>query len=134
MQIYEVGEYEGRPFFSLEYVEGGNLAAKLRDRLPDPNEAAALVEKLARAMHAVHQCHIVHRDLKPANVLLAADGTPKITDFGLSKRLDEDEGVTGSCAVMGTPSYMAPEHASGAARAATPALTCIPWGRSCTSA
>jgi WD40 repeat protein/tetratricopeptide (TPR) repeat protein/tRNA A-37 threonylcarbamoyl transferase component Bud32 len=120
VQVYEVGEYDGRPFFSLEYVDGGTLATKLRESLPGPKEAAALVEKLARAMHAVHQCSVVHRDLKPANVLLTADGTPKITDFGLAKKLDEDAGQTHSGAVMGTPSYMAPEQASGGTARATP--------------
>jgi WD40 repeat protein/tRNA A-37 threonylcarbamoyl transferase component Bud32 len=120
VQVYEVGEYDGRPFFSLEYVDGGTLAAKLRVGLLDPKAAAALVEKLARAMHAVHQCSVVHRDLKPANVLLTADGTPKITDFGLAKKLDEDAGQTHSGAIMGTPSYMAPEQASGGAARATP--------------
>ena len=120
MQIYEVGAHEGRPFFSVEYVCGGTLATRLRQSLPQAREAAALVEQLARALDAVHQCHVVHRDLKPANVLLTADGTPKVTDFGLAKRLDADEGATGSGAVMGTPSYMAPEYASGASREATP--------------
>src|SRR5262249_3230343 len=89
VQVYEVGEYDDRPSFSLEYVEGGTLATKLRESLPGPKEGAALVEKLARAVHAVHQCSVVHRDLKPANVLLTAEGTPKITDFGLAKKLDE---------------------------------------------
>jgi WD40 repeat protein/tetratricopeptide (TPR) repeat protein len=120
VQVYEVGEYDGRPFFSLEFVDGGTLATRLRASLPEPKEAAALVEKVARAVHAVHQCSVVHRDLKPANVLLTADGTPKITDFGLAKRLDEDAGQTFPGAVMGTPSYMAPEQASGGAAQATP--------------
>jgi hypothetical protein len=120
VQVHEVGAYDGRPFFSLEFVDGGTLATRLRDGLPDPKDAAALAEKLARAMHAVHRCHVVHRDLKPANVLLTADGTPKITDFGLAKKLDEDTGHTHSGAVMGTPSYMAPEQASGGAARTTP--------------
>jgi WD40 repeat protein/tetratricopeptide (TPR) repeat protein/tRNA A-37 threonylcarbamoyl transferase component Bud32 len=120
VQVYEVGEYDGRPFFSLEYVDGGTLATKLRESLSGPKEAAALVEKLARAMHAVHQCSVVHRDLKPANVLLTADGTPKISDFGLAKKLDDDAGQTCSGAIIGTPSYMAPEQASGGPERATP--------------
>jgi WD40 repeat protein/tetratricopeptide (TPR) repeat protein/tRNA A-37 threonylcarbamoyl transferase component Bud32 len=119
VQVYEVGEYDGRPFFSLEYVDGGTLATRLRESLPGPKEAAALVEKLARAMYAVHQCSMVHRDLKPANVLLTADGTPKITDFGLAKKLDENAGQTHTGAVMGTPSYMAPEQAAGGTARAT---------------
>ncbi len=121
VQVYEVGEHDGRPFFSLEYVDGGNLAARLRQSLPAPREAAALVEKLARAVHAVHQCHVVHRDLKPANVLLTADGTPKVTDFGLAKKLDDPTGHTRSGAVIGTPAYMAPEQAAGRVQEVGPA-------------
>jgi WD40 repeat protein len=113
VQVFDVGEYDGRPFFSLEFVTGGTLKAKVRESLPDPMNAAGLVEQIARGMHAVHQVDIVHRDLKPANVLLAADGTPKIADFGLAKKLDEDAGQTRPGAVMGTPSYMAPEQARG---------------------
>src|SRR5207253_6784636 len=108
----EVGEQDGLPYFSLEYCAGGSLAAKL-DGTPRPaRQAAQLVETLARTMHAAHAQGIVHRDLKPANVLLAKDGTPKITDFGLAKKLD-DAGQTQSGAIMGTPSYMAPEQAGG---------------------
>src|SRR5436189_4980006 len=77
-----------------------------------PKEAARLVEKLARGMEAAHQEEVIHRDLKPANVLLLKDGTPKITDFGLAKKLDEAS-QTQSGAIMGTPSYMAPEQAGG---------------------
>jgi tetratricopeptide (TPR) repeat protein/predicted Ser/Thr protein kinase len=116
VQIYEVGEHEGRPFFSLEFVDGGTLQDKLR-RTPQPSrESAQLVETLARAIHSVHEQGIVHRDLKPANVLLMKDGTPKITDFGLAKRLDGGGGQTRTGAVMGTPAYMAPEQASGRIR------------------
>ncbi|HJT77015.1 MAG TPA: serine/threonine-protein kinase, partial [Gemmataceae bacterium] len=112
VQIHEVGDCDGLPFFSLEYVDGGSLAAKLRAG-PLPNrEAAEVVGALARAMHYAHRHDIVHRDLKPANVLLTADGTPKVTDFGLAKHLDS-AGPTRSGAVMGTPSYMAPEQAAG---------------------
>jgi WD40 repeat protein len=112
VQIHEIGEQEGRPFFSLEFCAGGSLEKKLNGTPLPPREAAALVETLARAMQAAHQKGIVHRDLKPANVLLAEDGTPKITDFGLAKKLDE-AGQTASGAVLGTPSYMAPEQAGG---------------------
>lgn len=118
--IYEVGEADGLPFFSLEFCSGGSLADQL-DGIPwRPERAAALVAVLARAMHSAHQKGIVHRDLKPANVLLTEDGTPKITDFGLAKRLDGTV-HTGSGQIMGTPSYMAPEQAEGKARAAGPA-------------
>jgi tetratricopeptide (TPR) repeat protein len=113
VQIYEVGEHDGRPFFSLEFVEGGSLDRKLAAAPLANADAAALVETLARAVHVAHGHNIIHRDLKPANVLLAADGTPKITDFGLAKQLDGESGRTHSGAVLGTPSYMAPEQAEG---------------------
>ena len=119
VQVYEVGEAGGRPYFAMEFVAGGSLAERLAGTPQPPRAAAALVEQLARAMHAAHRAGVVHRDLKPANVLLAADGTPKITDFGLAKKLDEDAGQTSSGAVMGTPSYMAPEQAAGGAARAT---------------
>jgi hypothetical protein len=91
VQIFEVGEWRaggGRaplPFLALEYVDGGSLEQKLAASLAPPDEAARLVEVLARAVHYAHQQGILHRDLKPANVLLTADGTPKLTDFGLSR-------------------------------------------------
>jgi serine/threonine protein kinase/Tol biopolymer transport system component len=153
VSVYEVGEHDGLPYFSLEYCPGGNLDRKLHgapaasaggllevlakamnaaqqrglirsdlrpadvlraeEAMPlPPDEAAALVETLAQAMQHAHQHGIIHRDLKPANVLLGEDGTPKITDFGLAKRVD-DTRRTASGAVLGTPSYMAPEQAAG---------------------
>src|SRR5206468_3853590 len=106
VQVYEVGEHDGRPYFSLEFCPGGGLDRKLAGTPLKASEAAALLEKLARAIHTAHEQHIIHRDLKPANVLLAADGTPKITDFGLAKKLDDVQGPSITGAVMGTPSYM----------------------------
>jgi len=112
VEIYDIGEADGQPFFALEYIEGGSLAQKLGG-VPMPSlTAAVLVETLARAMHHAHQGGVLHRDLKPANVLLTADGQPKITDFGLAKQLDT-EGRTASGEIMGTPSYMPPEQAAG---------------------
>jgi serine/threonine-protein kinase len=112
VQVFEVGEHREMPFFSLEFCGGASLAKKLAGTPQPATEAAALVQTLARAMQAAHDKGVIHRDLKPANVLLADDDTPKITDFGLAKKLDE-AGQTIAGAVMGTPSYMAPEQAAG---------------------
>lgn len=113
IQIYEVGLTGDLPYFSLEFVEGGPLSKKISREPQDPTYAAKTVETLARAMHYAHERGVIHRDLKPANVLLAADGTPKITDFGLAKQLEQDSGQTLGGTVLGTPSYMAPEQAAG---------------------
>ena len=114
VQVYEVGEHAGNPYFSLEYVEGESLH-KAAGGMPQPaRRAAELTRALALAMDAAHQRGIIHRDLKPANILLTRDGTPKITDFGLAKRIDDkDSGTTRTGAILGTPSYMAPEQAQG---------------------
>ena len=112
VQVFQVGEYRGLPFFSLEFCAGGSLEARLKAAPTTPAEAARLIDVLARAVHHAHERGIVHRDLKPANVLLTEDGTPKLTDFGLAKKLDE-VGRTQTGAVMGSPPYMAPEQASG---------------------
>jgi serine/threonine protein kinase len=119
VQIYDVGEQNGLPYFSLEFCPGGSLEKKLAGTPWRPKAAAALLEKLARAMEAAHQKGVIHRDLKPANVLLAEDGTPKITDFGLAKKLDE-AGPTARGAVLGTPSHMSPEQAEGKGHEADP--------------
>jgi hypothetical protein len=132
VQIHEVGEDDGCPFFSLEFVEGGSLAQKLTHQRLSPREAARLVATLARAVHAAHLRGIIHRDLKPGNVLLTADGQPKITDFGLAKQLETSAEAasaagrdpacqTGSGVILGTPTYMAPEQAAGKTRSIGPA-------------
>jgi mono/diheme cytochrome c family protein len=113
IQIFDVGQVNGRPYFSMEFVGGGSLAQQLAGSRPTPQRAAELVEILARAIHTAHERGIVHRDLKPSNVMLTADGIPKITDFGLAKRLDDDSGHTRTGEILGTPSYMAPEQAAG---------------------
>jgi WD40 repeat protein len=120
VQVFEVGHHGGLPFFSLEFCAGGSLKRRLAVTPLPPREAAALVEQLARAMHAAHQKGVVHRDLKPANVLLGEGGTPKVTDFGVAKRLG-DAGLTLTGTVVGTPSYMAPEQARGRGEEVGPA-------------
>jgi serine/threonine-protein kinase len=114
VQIYEVSEQAGLPFFSLEFVDGGSLAREAGGQPQPVENAARTVQLLAEAMHYAHQHGVVHRDLKPANVLLTSDGAPKITDFGLAKRLEgESSNQTRTGAILGTPSYMAPEQALG---------------------
>src|SRR5262249_27867794 len=133
VQIFDVGSQEGMAYFSLELVNGGTLAGLLKQGPLAPEQAAVLVATLAPAIDHAHRRGIVHRDLKPANVLLAetreegqgisklttslvpgpSSLVPKITDFGLAKQLEEESGQTRSGAVLGTPSYMAPEQALG---------------------
>jgi WD40 repeat protein len=120
VQIFEVGRHEGRAFFALEYVAGGSLAHKLDGTPLVPREAALLVEELANAVQYAHERNVLHRDLKPANVLLTPEGRPKIADFGLAKKLDTDDGRTRTGAILGTPSYMAPEQAWGNSKSVGP--------------
>jgi serine/threonine protein kinase/tetratricopeptide (TPR) repeat protein len=122
VQIHEVGEHDGRPYLTLEFVDGGSLAQRLTGAPFPAAQAAPLVHCLARAVQHAHERGVVHRDLKPANILLTAEGVPKITDFGLARRLDGDAAETRTGAILGTPCYMAPEQAAGRAGAAgTPA-------------
>lgn len=115
VHIYEVGETDDCCYVAMEYLEGGSLADR-PEKLWSPREAARLVEQLARAVHFAHEHQILHRDLKPANVLLDGDGTPKIVDFGLAKRLDETSPTASQEDLVGTPSYMAPEQTLGGKR------------------
>ena len=104
VQIYEVGEHEGRPFLCLEFVDGGSLSHQIIGDPQPERTAAQLLETLARAVQHTHQRGILHRDLNPNNVLLTADGTPKVSDFGLARRLEWGTALTVSGAPMGTPS------------------------------
>jgi WD40 repeat protein len=149
--IYDVGEHEGHHYFSMKLIEGGSLARQVERFTTGPRGAARVVMALARAVHHAHQRGILHRDLKPANVLLSAAGglaessstsalgdtpgparpppasqalddvVPKIADFGLARRIDQDSSLTHSGMVVGTPSYLAPEQAGGSPGAVTTA-------------
>jgi serine/threonine-protein kinase len=122
VQIYDVGDCAGRPYFTMELLDGGSLAQRLTGTPQPARQAAALLATLADAMNAAHQGRIVHRDLKPANILFTPEGTPKVTDFGLARRLEGGTGLTVSGVLLGTPSYMAPEQARGQSRAVGPAV------------
>lgn len=111
VQVYHIFEDAGRLYVSCEFLPGGTLANRVARRPLPPLEAAALLEPIARAVSEAHDWGIIHRDLKPSNILIAADGSPKITDFGLSKWIDEDTSLTRTGIVAGSPSYMAPEQA-----------------------
>ncbi len=149
VQIYDIGEQDGCPYFSMEFVNGPSLAEELKGMPQPARSAAGLIETLARAIHTAHQKGIIHRDLKPANILLGtaewltandrsslpldpessdlysngdlASYFPKISDFGLAKQLDIGEGQTATGAILGTPSYMAPERANSQRREVSPA-------------
>ncbi len=121
VQLFEIGEHAGSTYLALEYVEGGSLAQKTAGVPQSPPDAARLVELLARAVEYAHASGIVHRDLTPSNVLLTADGAPKLTDFGLARRLDDTAGLTATGTVLGTPGYLAPEQARGDLAAIGPA-------------
>jgi serine/threonine-protein kinase len=121
VQVYDVGDADGRPYFTMELMEGGSLARKLSGAPQPARQTAALLATLAGAVQAAHEAGVVHRDLKPANVLLTETGVAKIADFGLAKLLDIEQGQTQTGAVLGSPSYMAPEQAEGKVRAIGPA-------------
>ncbi|MGO9916157.1 MAG: protein kinase domain-containing protein, partial [Isosphaeraceae bacterium] len=111
--IFEVGQHEGQHFFSMAFVEGQSLAPRLADGPMPAREAAALLLAVAEAIAYAHRRGVIHRDLKPSNILIDTNGNPRVTDFGLAKRVQADSGLTGSGQIMGTPSYMPPEQAVG---------------------
>ncbi len=125
VSVHEVGIHDGHHFYTMDYVEGGNLSQLHRDEPVAAKHAVKLVRQLAESMHYAHSKGIIHRDLKPANILLNANGEPRITDFGLAKRIrDEDESqsptMTESGQILGTAGYMSPEQASGKSRLVGP--------------
>jgi WD40 repeat protein/tetratricopeptide (TPR) repeat protein/predicted Ser/Thr protein kinase len=113
VQIYHIGEADGLPYFELEYVDGGSLDRRLDGNPWPAQRAASLIEGLAAGVAEAHRFGIVHRDLKPGNILLSAHGTPKITDFGLAKSMNDNSGLTRTNSIMGSPGYMSPEQAGG---------------------
>lgn len=113
VQLYDFGEVDGLPYFSLELVTGGSLESAMESETVEPRRATEWIETLARAMQVAHDRSIVHRDLKPANVLITESGQLKISDFGLAKRTDNDSSKSQAGDIVGTPHYMAPEQAIG---------------------
>ncbi len=111
--VYQVGEYDGQAFFSMQHVAGRTLAARMAAGPLPPRQAAAYLAAIARAVAHAHEGGILHRDLKPSNILLDADDRPLVTDFGLAKRVEGGASLTGTGALVGTPSYMAPEQTEG---------------------
>src|SRR4051794_20359295 len=111
--IYEVGERDGSCYFSMKFVEGGQLDEVVRCTPMSIRQAAELVTKVARTVHYAHEHGILHRDIKPGNILLDAEGEPLLTDFGLVRLVEAESTITRTREALGTPSYMAPEQAAG---------------------
>ena len=111
--VYEVADVDGRPFFSMQFIEGQTLADRLADGPLPQREAASIVSSVARAIAFAHRQGVLHRDLKPSNILLDRAGKPLVSDFGLAKQITDDGALTLSGMVVGTPAYMSPEQAGG---------------------
>ncbi len=111
--VYEIGEVQGQPFFSMKYVSGGSLADHLPHYRANIRAGVELMSKVCRAVHHAHERGVLHRDLKPANILIDENGSPLVADLGLAKAVDSESKITRSGAVMGTPGYMSPEQAAG---------------------
>jgi serine/threonine-protein kinase len=116
VQVYDFGEIASAPYIVMELIEGGTLQERLRREVPPPVQGAKLIMTLAQAVHYAHLRGVIHRNLKPRNILLAADETPKICSFGLSRGLDKEWVHLPKGSLVGTPSYMAPEQATGSER------------------
>ena len=113
VSVFEVGEHDGHPFYSMRHVEGTTLAKRLAAGPVEAREAAALIASVAEAVQAAHDRGVLHRDLKPSNILIDLEGRPHVSDFGLAKHLEADASVTHTGAILGTPCYMSPEQAAG---------------------
>jgi serine/threonine-protein kinase len=111
--VYEVGQQDGRMFFSMRFIKGQTLASRLRLGAMEPREAATIMAEVAAAVHFAHEKGVLHRDLKPSNILLDAEGHAHVTDFGLARRVSDVDTLTRSGAILGTPAYMSPEQAIG---------------------
>lgn len=116
--VHEIGEHEGRHYFTMDFIEGQSLAEIIREEILSPRDASDLLLKVARALHFAHKQGTIHRDLKPANILISAENTPHVTDFGLAKMVESvaaesETELTATGQILGTPSYMSPEQASG---------------------
>src|SRR5213076_2201468 len=111
--IHEVGERDGQCYFSMKFVEGGQLDEVIGRTPMSIRQAVELIAKVARTVHYAHEHRILHRDIKPGNILLDANGEPHLTDFGLARLVESESSVTQTLDVLGTPSYMAPEQAVG---------------------
>lgn len=122
VQVYDVAEHDGFPYYAMELLEGGDLAQTIQGQPRAARDAADLIRVLAGAVHAAHLGSIVHRDLKPGNILLGSDETPKIGDFSLASRLEHESTIVTHMRQWGSPSYMAPEQAAGHSNAIQPAI------------